>query len=640
MSKKKEKRNAAEKELERHLKIYSRSPFLRTEPLQEYCDKIKEEAYEDCDDFSYINFKEREQYLPSGSHQFIEAVVMISPLYADHSWFQSGDENAPDAEIYTGKINDPVTEIPQTRAFLRRMIEEIGEYHISELESFYTVALAYYNFETPTHNGEMYNTTLTYALITFFISGKMFELDFYEVPSIAIIKKFISDISAALKANPKNRCCDMPKKEMFMDLMEKLTIVHKSAPIPTVSENNAVGSVKVSREHYKRFDKELKIKTVKRIKAKQLTEAQAAKELGTHISDVYKWVREYERRGEKAFPGRGRESLKNMKTGTPNQSIYDRRLKMAAVKLVKENNQPISQVEKNLGIGEGNLRQWIRQYEKYGENAFRGSGSFSPNPDKRKLIEEIFKDEIAEAAAPPPTPCTDVNKYNILNLPHDKENMLEVCAYKLRKYDKAFKIKTVERIKKYQLPVVQVSEKLGIEVSLLRDWVAAYEKYSENAFPGSGPKSHNNDAPSPSMDNDRFRKSLEDVLKVKTALRSSNGADDEKIIGTKAIVCDDAPAQNDTAEAISLSLDSDTVTDSTNDNDATKKKVAAVSNKKPVYDKEYKMAAVKYVNENNLSAYQVAEKLNIPYLSLNRWIRLYEEHGENAFSGPGVYYET
>ena len=84
MSKKKEKLSAVEKELEYLIRKY-RNPFSTTAPINEYCENIKKKACEDCDDCSYINFKDGKQYLPSGLHQFIDAVVMVGPLYADHA---------------------------------------------------------------------------------------------------------------------------------------------------------------------------------------------------------------------------------------------------------------------------------------------------------------------------------------------------------------------------------------------------------------------------------------------------------------------------------------------------------------------------------------------------------------------------
>ena len=53
------------------------------------------------------------------------------------------------------------------------------------------------------------------------------------------------------------------------------------------------------------------------------------------------------------------------------------------------------------------------------------------------------------------------------------------------------------------------------------------------------------------------------------------------------------------------------------------------------YDKQFKMAAVKLVLENNMSVLEVSKELDIHYNSLYRWISEYEEYGESAFPGHG-----
>ena len=53
------------------------------------------------------------------------------------------------------------------------------------------------------------------------------------------------------------------------------------------------------------------------------------------------------------------------------------------------------------------------------------------------------------------------------------------------------------------------------------------------------------------------------------------------------------------------------------------------------FDKQFKISAVKLVTENELPVAQIAKELGIHYNSLYRWIREYEEFGENAFPGHG-----
>lgn len=54
------------------------------------------------------------------------------------------------------------------------------------------------------------------------------------------------------------------------------------------------------------------------------------------------------------------------------------------------------------------------------------------------------------------------------------------------------------------------------------------------------------------------------------------------------------------------------------------------------YDKQFKIAAVKLVLEDNMSVSEVSNELSIHYNSLYRWISEYEEYGESAFPGHGT----
>ena len=54
------------------------------------------------------------------------------------------------------------------------------------------------------------------------------------------------------------------------------------------------------------------------------------------------------------------------------------------------------------------------------------------------------------------------------------------------------------------------------------------------------------------------------------------------------------------------------------------------------YDKQFKMAAVKLVLEDNMTVAEVSKELSNHYNSLYKWISEYEEHGESAFPGHGT----
>lgn len=47
---------------------------------------------------------------------------------------------------------------------------------------------------------------------------------------------------------------------------------------------------------------------------------------------------------------------------------YDRQFKIAAAKLVLEDNMSVSEVSKELSIHYNSLYRWINEYEEYGES--------------------------------------------------------------------------------------------------------------------------------------------------------------------------------------------------------------------------------------------------------------------------------
>ena len=55
--------------------------------------------------------------------------------------------------------------------------------------------------------------------------------------------------------------------------------------------------------------------------------------------------------------------------------------------------------------------------------------------------------------------------------------------------------------------------------------------------------------------------------------------------------------------------------------------------KRAVYDKQFKMAAVKLAQTEDKSVLNTAKELGISSSSLRRWINEYDEYGESAFPG-------
>jgi len=57
------------------------------------------------------------------------------------------------------------------------------------------------------------------------------------------------------------------------------------------------------------------------------------------------------------------------------RKVFDRQLKIAAVKLVLDDKIPVAKVAKELSIHYNSIYRWISEYEEYGESAFPGHGS-------------------------------------------------------------------------------------------------------------------------------------------------------------------------------------------------------------------------------------------------------------------------
>jgi len=55
-----------------------------------------------------------------------------------------------------------------------------------------------------------------------------------------------------------------------------------------------------------------------------------------------------------------------------------------------------------------------------------------------------------------------------------------------RKFDRPYKVSAVKLILEEGYSVKEVSKELGVHYNSLYRWVAEYEKYGEDAFPGHG----------------------------------------------------------------------------------------------------------------------------------------------------------
>lgn len=55
--------------------------------------------------------------------------------------------------------------------------------------------------------------------------------------------------------------------------------------------------------------------------------------------------------------------------------VFTREFKIAAVKLIVEEEMDVKEVAKQLGVHANSLYRWVQEYEEYGESAFPGKGS-------------------------------------------------------------------------------------------------------------------------------------------------------------------------------------------------------------------------------------------------------------------------
>ncbi|WMM26044.1 transposase [Tissierella sp. MB52-C2] len=69
---------------------------------------------------------------------------------------------------------------------------------------------------------------------------------------------------------------------------------------------------------------------------------------------------------------------------------YDKQFKISAVKLVLEDDMPVTEAAKELSIHYNSLYRWINEYEEYGESTFPGHGTalYSYQYEIKKLRQE------------------------------------------------------------------------------------------------------------------------------------------------------------------------------------------------------------------------------------------------------------
>jgi transposase len=75
---------------------------------------------------------------------------------------------------------------------------------------------------------------------------------------------------------------------------------------------------------------------------------------------------------------------------------YTREFKMEALRLLETSGKSARQLERELGIGSGNLSRWKRESAADGEDAFPGHGRLTPDQERLRQLErenEILRQE-------------------------------------------------------------------------------------------------------------------------------------------------------------------------------------------------------------------------------------------------------
>lgn len=69
------------------------------------------------------------------------------------------------------------------------------------------------------------------------------------------------------------------------------------------------------------------------------------------------------------------------------RTTYSREFKLEAVRLLETSGKSASQLERELGIGRGNLWRWKREFAAEGEDAFPGHGCLTPEQQRLRQPE-------------------------------------------------------------------------------------------------------------------------------------------------------------------------------------------------------------------------------------------------------------
>ena len=66
---------------------------------------------------------------------------------------------------------------------------------------------------------------------------------------------------------------------------------------------------------------------------------------------------------------------------------YTREFKLEALRLLETSGKSAAQIERDLGIGSGNLYRWKQEQDKDGQHAFPGHGRLTPEQERIRQLE-------------------------------------------------------------------------------------------------------------------------------------------------------------------------------------------------------------------------------------------------------------
>ena len=76
---------------------------------------------------------------------------------------------------------------------------------------------------------------------------------------------------------------------------------------------------------------------------------------------------------------------------TKKKRSYTTEFKLEALRLLETSGKSRSQLERDLGIGQGCLCRWKQKFAADGENAFPGHGRLSPDQERMRQLEREIK---------------------------------------------------------------------------------------------------------------------------------------------------------------------------------------------------------------------------------------------------------